>query len=184
MTLEDFFHKVCEDYERLAKDIADLGLAMNCILWLYHLHEWVWSRWLKGRFEVTTSLGIHNGRDEFRGWLQQNCPHYSLLRELADGLKHCDLTVRPPQQVKGFGQGPYGVGPYGTPYLLIDLGENREPATRYLIASTARVAWRASKGGITGGNAPGRGSGSCGFTALWPAAWRRAPPPCGLIFQG
>lgn len=38
MTLEEFFHKVCEDYERLAKDIADFGLAMNCVLWLYHLH--------------------------------------------------------------------------------------------------------------------------------------------------
>ena len=43
------------------------------------------------------------------------------------------------------------------------------------------LAWRASKGGIAGGNGPGLGPSPRGFIGLWPAAWRRAPPPHGLI---
>ena len=42
-TVEDFFQKVCvKNYARIEEDIDDPGAAMNCILSLYHLHEWVW----------------------------------------------------------------------------------------------------------------------------------------------
>ena len=41
-TVEDFFQKVrVKNYARLEEDVDDPGAAMNCILSLYHLHEWV-----------------------------------------------------------------------------------------------------------------------------------------------
>ena len=132
---EDFFQKVCADHERLAEDIADPRAAMNCILSLYHLHEWVWACCLKDNRAVREPLGIHR-KKEFCEWLEKNCPHFNLMQDLANGIKHCRPICHPARQVKGFGQGPYGLGPYGTPYLLIDLGEDEERATRYLVAST------------------------------------------------
>ena len=61
----------------------------------------------------------------------------------------------------------------------------RKKALRCLIwddlPPTATVAWRVSKGGITGGNDPGLGSEVRGFIGLCPAAWRMSPPPHGLI---
>ena len=79
--MEHRFQKAREDYARVESDISDPVAAMNCILSLYHLHEWVWARWLKGRHEVQTELGIRSIRGEFVVWLDQNCPHFTLLQD-------------------------------------------------------------------------------------------------------
>ena len=127
-----FFKKACEDYERVERDIADPGAALNCILSFYHLHEWVWARWLKLRPDVQVMLGIRRRKKgEFTDWLDAKCPHFGLLQELANGTKHC-RPVHSTQHVKGFGRGPFGFGPFGAPYLLIDLGDEHPPAERYL----------------------------------------------------
>ena len=141
-TVEDFFQKVCvKNYARIEEDIDDPGAAMNCILSLYHLHEWLWWSWLKGRYEVLVKLGIRNSEQKkpFDGWikwLERECPHFDLLRELSRGTKHCKRLPHTTQRVAGWGLGPYGVGPYGTPYLHIDLGEDENLTTRHLVAST------------------------------------------------
>jgi hypothetical protein len=131
-----FFEKAREDYERVERDIADPGAALNCILSCYHLHEWVWARWLKQRPDVQVELGIRQRKkDEFIAWLDSNCPHFSLLQELANGTKHC-RPVHSTQHIRGFGRGPFGIGPFGAPYLLIDPGGEHPPAERYLVASS------------------------------------------------
>ena len=141
-TVEDFFQKVCvKNYARLEKDIDDPGAAMNCILSLYHLHEWVWRGWLKGRYEVLVKLGIRNSEqnkpyDGWINWLDRECPHFDLLRELSRGTKHCKPLSHTTQRVAGWGSGPYVVGHYGTSYLHIDLRGDEELTTRHLVAST------------------------------------------------
>ena len=134
-----FFDKVREDYARVEADIAEPGAAMNCILSLYHLHEWVWARWLKQRPDVQARLGIRRNKDEFIAWLDANCPHFTLLQDLANGTKHC-RPVHSTEHVEGYGRGPWGIGPYGASYLLIDLGEEHPPAERYLVASNVLKA--------------------------------------------
>ena len=84
-----FFEKVRVDYDRVADDIANPGAALNCTLSLYHLHEWVWARWLKQRPDVRANLGIRRDKREFIAWLDEKCPHFNLLQELANGTKHC-----------------------------------------------------------------------------------------------
>lgn len=134
-----FFQKVREDYTHVEADISDSSAAMNCILSLYHLHEWVWARWLKQRHDVQAKLGVRRKKGEFNAWLDANCPHFTLLQELANGAKHC-RPVHPTEHVAGYGRGPYGIGPFSAPYLLIDLGPAKPPAERYLVASTVLQA--------------------------------------------
>ena len=129
------FEKVRADYARVEADIADPGAALNCILGLYHLHEWVWATWLKERPAVQATIGIHKKIGSFTSWLDMSWLYFLLVQELANGSKHC-CPVHSTKRVKGYGRGPWGVGPYGTPFLLIDLGENRPPPERYLVAST------------------------------------------------
>ena len=132
-----FFEKARSDFARVEADIADPVAAMNCILSLYHLHEWVWARWLKGRHEVQTGLGIGNSKGAFVAWLDQNCPHFTLLQELTNGTKHCAPVHSSTGCVAGWGRGPYDIGPYDAPYLLIDMGDEGLPDDeRYLIART------------------------------------------------
>ena len=129
-----FFKKACGDYAQVETDIADPNAALNSILSLYHLHEWVWAKWLKQRVDAQAKLGIRRDKKDFTAWLDTNCPHFSLLQELANGTKHC-RPVHSTEHVAGYGLGPYGIGPFGKPYLLIDLGEELDPAVRYLVAS-------------------------------------------------
>lgn len=129
-----FFEKARADYANVQADIANPDAAMNCILSLYHLHEWVWARWLKPRPDVQTRLGIRRDKSDFIAWLDANCPQFGLLQELANGTKHC-RPVHSTAQIEGYGRGPYDIGPYDAPYLLIDLGEGHDPAERYLVAS-------------------------------------------------
>ncbi|MCB9947565.1 MAG: hypothetical protein H6842_07035 [Rhodospirillaceae bacterium] len=126
-----FYEKASSDFGDVQTDIADPRSAMNCILSLYPLHEWVWARWLKKRPDVQMKLQLRN-KDSFDKWLDSNCPHFTLLQDLANGTKHCK-PVHPTQKIEGFGHGPFGVGPFGMPYLLIDQGAQCSP--RYLVAS-------------------------------------------------
>ena len=129
---KEFREKVEEDLDELAKDIANSSRAMNATISTYHLHEWLWGHVLKPKKPVTLGASIIRSKDEFVSWLDHNCPHFTLLQELANGSKHAYPVNG--SKVAGFGQGPYGVGPYGVPYLLIDLGAN--VTDRYLVAST------------------------------------------------
>jgi hypothetical protein len=48
--------------------------------------------------------------------------------------KYC-APVHSTEKIEGFGMGPYGIGPFGASYLLIDLGAEKAPADRWLVAS-------------------------------------------------
>lgn len=127
----EFREKVEEDLDELAKDIGNSSRAMNAAISTYHLHEWLWGHVLKPKRPVTLGTSIIRSKDEFVSWLEHNCPHFTLLQELANGSKHAYPVNG--SKVAGFDQGPYGVGPFSAPYLLIDLGTNT--TARYLVAT-------------------------------------------------
>lgn len=131
---QEFFQKVLTDFSVFQEQSDSPSLAINCILSLYHLHEWVWARNLKRNEPVKAALEI-NDKAGFLAWLDQNHPYFSLLQELANGTKHC-APVHSTKRVAGYGMGPYGIGPYGAPYLLIDLGDLLAGKDRYLTVCT------------------------------------------------
>jgi len=134
VTAPDFLAKMREDNKLLQEQVDDSGRAMNAILSAYHLHEWVWAGWLKAVAPTTIGGTLIRDKTAFVGWLEANCPQFLVLQSLANGTKHCS-PVDPTGKIAGYGQGPFGIGPYGTPYLLIDKGANFSPTERWLVAN-------------------------------------------------
>lgn len=143
ITASDFLKKAEQDLSALMEDQQDAGKAINSILSLHHVYEWVWNRHfdamapadIRGTFITKKEpRGAPTG-DSFKEWLKDNSPHFDLIRRLANGTKHClkmntDLL---PMELKGFGKGLYGVGPYGTSYLVIYMGDELQASERYLL---------------------------------------------------
>jgi len=142
----DFLGKLEGDVALLMEDVADSGLAMNGILAAYHIHEWLWAGWLKPKAPVPVRGTMIRNKEDLRSWLDKDCPHFKVIQDLANGSKHCRPVAYGASEVSGYGRGPYGVGPFGTPYLLIDLGTDHPPAARWLVAHSLLTAvaefWR------------------------------------------
>lgn len=116
----DYYAMLVEDFDEFMRQPQSSRCAIHCAITAYHMHEWVWHDWLKDRDDIKAKLGltdIASFRRYLRGgvWLE-------ILREIANGSKHFKKQAFDTQLVRGYGQGPFGVGPYGHGYLLIDLG--------------------------------------------------------------
>jgi hypothetical protein len=130
-TSRQFFEKLLEEQKDLNEDRTSARHALNCIITAYHLHEWIWGDWLKDDFEAWRALGIRD-KDSFVAWLDGRCYWFSVFQELANGAKH---FIRDTHEVArladGWGSGPFGIGPFGHPYLYVDFGDDKEPNDRY-----------------------------------------------------
>lgn len=135
VSARDFFGKSQRDYRALADDVANADIAMNAILSNYHLHEWVWALCLKPRKPLVFEGASIRDKGDWISWLEGRCPHFLVLRDLANGSKHCLPAVYSTSKVEGFASGPWGIGPFGAPYLLIDMGDGFEGRARWLVAS-------------------------------------------------
>lgn len=121
ITSRDFMNKLEADYLDFKAEPDSARLALNCIITVYHLHEWVWGDWLNRDFETWKRLGIRD-IDTFKKWLDIHCPGFLVIQSLTNGAKHFSKPDAETRLISGFGMGPYGAGPYGHPYLLIDHG--------------------------------------------------------------
>ena len=145
-TADDFFAKLEADYGDFKAQPDSARLALNCIITAFHLHEWVWGRWLKSDTDAKQKIGIAS-MESFRAWLDGQWPGFIVVQELTNGAKHLKTmkNVKETNRVSGFGRGPYGVGPFGSSYLLIDYGDNTA-AQRWDTAETlldeTLVFWR------------------------------------------
>jgi hypothetical protein len=118
--------------------------GLNCIITIYHLHEWVWGDWLK-RDDVTKGkLGVNDLRG-FKSWLDQNWLGFGTVQDLTNGAKHFRKPeMEKTDKIAGYGMGPYGVGPYGASYLLIDYGPHavQRWQTAEQLLDEAIIFWR------------------------------------------
>jgi hypothetical protein len=140
VTSRDFRAKLEADYVDFQKDIGSARLALNCIITAYHLHEWVWADWLKKDTTTQQTLGLKNkDKSGFADWLESQWPDFKLVKELTNGGKHF-RSETDTKKISGFGQGPYGIGPYGHPYLLI-FRSNRLTTAHQLINEAAALGY-------------------------------------------
>ncbi len=139
-TARDYREKTQADLDDLEGDISNSRYAINAVTSVYHLHEWLWSKNLKSsptKQVVNPNTNMTSqvlSFKSFKAWLDTNCPHFKLVQDLTNGSKHTFTPqAQSDEKVTGFDSGPFGVGPYDTNYLLIDLGDDTEE--RYLVAS-------------------------------------------------
>lgn len=121
----DFFNKVTDDLALVQMDNANVSCALNCMLSSYHLHEWVWAKWLKPLTPRQIDGTIIRSQQDFIAWLETHCPHFNLIQDLANGSKHCRAVAQVTERIEGYGAGPFGVGPLSEAYLLVDMGAGR-----------------------------------------------------------
>ena len=149
ITSRDFLAKLEADCTDFKAEPDSARHALDCIITAYHLHEWVWGDWLKTDYATWKKLKI---RDEssFTSWLDGSWPGFAVVQGLTNGTKHFirNITIeeRPieTERIAGYGSGPYGVGSYGKPYLLIDYGAAAPDRwqTAEEIIDDAVVFWR------------------------------------------
>jgi hypothetical protein len=132
VTAADFKAKAGRDNAALQSDFANADLMINAVLSAYHLHEWVWRLVLKPMKPIQIRGEMLRSKADWVAWLACNCPYFELVQDLANGSKHC-LPVDGTGKIAGFGSGPFGIGPYGRSYLLIDLGEELGSDRRWLV---------------------------------------------------
>lgn len=129
----DYKKKVEADLDEFLNAIADPYKAINACTSTFHLYEWLWAHNLKPMNPPTVRGKIFRQREDFLQWLDQNCPYFPLVQQLANGSKHA-TPVHSSRKVAGYGEGPYGIGPYDSTYLLVDLEEG-SGLDRYKVAS-------------------------------------------------
>lgn len=116
--------------------VAELELAQDnvlrafaAILALNHIPDWL-------RYKLTSeqrqTLGLIESRigESVKEYFESRNADLKRVREIANGFKHLAL-VHSTQIIAGYGMGPFDVGPFGHPYLLIDLGADKQPAERW-----------------------------------------------------
>ena len=132
-TAKEYREKVEADVVLLQSAIDNSSYAINAVTSTYHLHEWLWAHVLKSKCPTQVNGTAITKKADFVSWLDANCPYFGLIQLLTNGSKHA-FPVSSGGRIAGYGAGPYGIGPYDMPYLLIDLGENSGRG-RYLVAS-------------------------------------------------
>ncbi|PHQ59449.1 MAG: hypothetical protein COC03_05455 [Robiginitomaculum sp.] len=134
--LETITHYIgfCEKaVQQLENDQASLLFGFSAILALNHIPDWLQ---YKLTIEQRKVLGVSsvNEAKVKEHFENKNCD-VKLVRSIANGFKHLRLSTDT-QKIEGYGAGPYGVGPNGVPYLLIDRGDNFKGQDRWATGLT------------------------------------------------
>jgi hypothetical protein len=138
---------VVPDYEDFNAGIDDIRRAFHCAISLFHLGDWVYHAH-KASIDATFTYRDRKGvvrpvTDEktFANSLGELHPDFDLIRGIANSAKHLVLTNPRPHpaspshaantriQSTGYGEGAYGMGPYGgTPRVMLEGpgGQDRE----------------------------------------------------------
>src|SRR5579862_2437461 len=132
----DFLSKLEMDYADFKVQPDSARHALNCIITAYHLKDWVWRDLFEGEGnEARRCINNFANKLSFEGWLESSWHRFKITQSLANGAKHMNRMMQAgSDRIDGYGCGPYGIGPFGSPYLLIDLGEDKPLEQRWLTA--------------------------------------------------
>lgn len=127
-TIEDYLAFCAAAVAEFEQEQDNVLRGYAAVLALNHLPDWL-------RYKLTAkqraALGLTGSRigEPLKNHFETQNVALTRLRDIANGFKHLKLA-HSAQVVAGFGRGPYGVGPFGAPYLLIDLGDHLPPNER------------------------------------------------------
>lgn len=133
---EDFYSMLVADFDEFHVEQTSSRLAIHCAITAYHMTDWVWGDWLKKDAKTRSALGIGTRQDSFRAWIDDHSVWFAYIRGIANGSKHFAPQNFGTEAISGYGQGPFGIGPLGRSYLLVDFGPSLPNAERYLTAGS------------------------------------------------
>ena len=117
----DFYAKLLAEFDDFMEDQASARCAMNCAITAHHMHDWVWSDFLKEDDGARMRLGIGHKKSEFAAWISEKSIWFAMVQGISNGSKHFirqyDDRI---EKIAGYGMGSFGQGPYGQTYLAID----------------------------------------------------------------
>lgn len=128
-TINDYLTFCGQAVSELEQDQGNVLRGFAAILALNHVIDWLQ---YKLTFDQRQALGIASLKlgDPLKDHFEHQNADLKRIRELANGFKHL-RTAHPTDAVAGYGRGPFGIGPFGGAYLLIDLGEFLPLAERW-----------------------------------------------------
>jgi hypothetical protein len=128
-TIEDYLEFCAEAVAEFEQDQDSVLRAFAAILALNHIPDWLQYKLIDAQRSALGLAGSKVGDPVLHFFEGQN-NDLARLRDIANGFKHLRPNHRT-ETIAGYGRGPNGVGPYGAPYLLIDLGEHLPPEERW-----------------------------------------------------
>jgi hypothetical protein len=128
-SVEDYLNFCTESIQELEVDQANVLRGFTALLALNHLPDWLLYKLTTTEREIL-DLRCHRPGKKLRCDFENRNTDLTLVRSLANGFKHLK-PQDPTGKIKGYGKGRFGIGHYGTPYLLIDKGEHLEDQERY-----------------------------------------------------
>ena len=121
-TIKDYLEFCTQAVAELEQDQDNVLRAFAAILALNHIPDWLQYKATDVERELLGISGSRVGDSVMAHFKSQNA-ELKRVRDIANGFKHLQLT-HSTDVIAGYGRGPYGIGPYGAPYLLIDLGDH------------------------------------------------------------
>lgn len=131
---EDFYKLLVTDFDEFCADPTSSRLAIHCAISAYHMADWVWGDWLKNDAKTRAALGVSKDKASFLRWIDRHSIWFAYIQGIANGSKHFAPQHFGTDVVSGFGEGPFGVGPFGRPYLVVDFGDGIPVGERYQAA--------------------------------------------------
>ncbi|MER0204525.1 MAG: hypothetical protein DU480_11860 [Nitrosomonas sp.] len=127
-TIAEYLEFCSQAVDEFARDQANVLRGFSAILSLNHISDWIQ---YKLSAEQRSTLGI-SGKvgTSVKDYFEAKNEELALIRSIANGFKHL-RPVHSTRQISGYGEGPFGIGPFGTTYLIIDKGEHFENAERW-----------------------------------------------------
>ena len=110
---------------------ANVVRGFSAVLALNHVPDWLQYKLTVEQRKILLLKSARQG-DEVKTEFESKNADLTMIRKLANGFKHLSPTD-PTGKIKGYGNGPFGVGPFGTPYLSIDLGQDKAPSDRWVV---------------------------------------------------
>ncbi|PLX39572.1 MAG: hypothetical protein C0606_03475 [Hyphomicrobiales bacterium] len=157
---EDYWEKIVKpDYTDFFAHLDDIRRAFHLSVSLLHLADWIYVAH-KSAIDGTFTFKDASQQDRpvdsvptFANALGDNCEEFELIRGIANASKHLSLT-RPGRsanspihaantsvQTTGYGQGGFGMGPYGGGARVMLAGPNGNDREFSDLANKVMTMW-------------------------------------------
>ncbi len=131
---KDFLEKLINEYDDFDKEHLNSRHAINCAINSWHLTDWTFQEFHKNdsRFRKTN---IDNKKEselfKYQNYLKEVCPELEYMRIIANGIKHCKISLKGKDSETLVSPGDYSQYDYSrhdylVPKFIIKLENNKE----------------------------------------------------------